>query len=154
MTGPALLLGLFFAGLSGYFRAEPGREVFSILVALAAWPVSVLAIFWAGRLLTRQGYFTKTLRALGFAHVVYIFDFLALIPPIAPIAIFITAVVSFLATWMAAAEAHETRGWRTFVLPLLGLAVIVLIPLVLGVMFGGVIIGVESVLERVGLVQP
>ena len=79
MTGPALLLGLLFAALSAYFRAEPGQEVFAVFVGMAVWPVSVLAIFWAGRLLTHKGYFTRTLRALGFAHVVYIFDLLALI---------------------------------------------------------------------------
>jgi hypothetical protein len=154
MTGPALLLGLFFAALSAYVRAEPGQEAFSVLVALADWPLSVLAIFWAGRLLTHKGYFTRTLRALGFAQVVYIFDLLALFPPVAPLAIFLTSVVAFLATWMAAAEAHETRGWRTFVLPILGLVVLITIPLALGALFGGAVIGLESILGRLGLAQP
>jgi hypothetical protein len=154
MTGPALLLGLFFAALSASFRAEPGQQGFFVLVGMAGWSVSVLAIFWAGRLLTHKGYFTRTLRGLGFAQVVFVFELLALIPAIAPLAIFLTSVLAFLATWMAAAEAHETRGWRTFVLPFLGFAVVIIIPLVLGAMFGGVVIGLESLLERLGLAQP
>jgi uncharacterized membrane protein YvlD (DUF360 family) len=154
MTGPALLLGLFFSGLSAYIRVETGRELIAVLAGAAAWLVSVLAIFWAGRLLTRKGYFTRTLRGLGFAHVVGILDLLDLIPALAPFAIFLTTVVTFLAVWMGAAEAHETRGWRTFALPFLGLAVMIIIPLVAAAMFGGAIIGLESLLERVGLVQP
>jgi uncharacterized membrane protein YvlD (DUF360 family) len=154
MTGPALLLGLFFAALSGYFRAEPGLELLSVLGSMLIWPVSVLAVFWAGRLLTHKGYFTRTLRGLGFAHVVYVFDLLALIPPIAPLALILTAILVFLATWMGAAEAHETRGWRTLVLPVLGMIVIILIPVVLTAMVGGLAIGLESIFARLGLVQP
>ena len=154
MTGPALLLGLFFAGISGYFRAEPGQELLSVLGSILIWPVSVLAIFWAGRLLTRKGYFTRTLRGLGFAQVVYVFDLLAFIPSIAPLALILTAILAFLATWMGAAEAHETRGWRTLLLPFLGMIVAVLIPVVLTAMVGGLAIGFESILARLGLVQP
>ena len=154
MTGPALLLGLFFAGLSGYFRAEPGQELFSVLGGMVIWPVSVLAVFLAGRLLTRKGNFTRTIRGLGFAHVVFIFDLLALIPPIAPLALILTTILAFLAMWMGAAEAHETRGWRTLMLPLLGMIVAVLIPLVLTAMLGGFVIGLESIFARLGLVRP
>jgi hypothetical protein len=154
MTGPALLLGLFFAALSGYFRAEPGLELLSVLVSIVIWPVSVLAVFWAGRLLTHKGYFTRTLRGLGFAQIVFVVDLLALVPPIAPLALILTAILSFLATWMGAAEAHETRGWRTFVLPLLSLIVTILIPVILIAMVGGLVIGLESILARLGLVQP
>jgi len=76
------------------------------------------------------------------------------VPAIAPLAVALTSLLAFLATWMAAAVAHETHGWRTFVLPVLGLLVIILIPLALTAMFGGAVIGVESVLEQLGLVQP
>ncbi len=154
MTGPALLIGLFFAALSGYFRADPGQELLGILGSVVIWPFYVLAIFWAGRLLTGKGTFTRTLRALGFAHFVYILDLLALIPPLAPLALFISALLAFLASWMGAAEAHETHGWRTFILPILGLAIIILVPLALTAMISGAVIGLESALARLGLVQP
>ena len=102
MTGPALLLGVGFSAISAYFRSDPGFELLSVFVGIFAWLLSVLAIFWAGRLLTRKGYFTRTMRGLGFAQTVHILDLLALIPPFAPIAVFLTSTVFFLATWMAA----------------------------------------------------
>jgi hypothetical protein len=154
LTGPALLLGFVFAGISGYFRAVPGQELLGVLETMLIWPVSVLAVYWAGRILTRKGYFTKTLRGLGFAHVAYVLDLLAFIPYMAPLAKFLAVLVSFLATWMAASEAHETRGWRTFVLPLISALIMILIPLVLTAMFAGAVVGLESILERLGLAQP
>ena len=84
----------------------------------------------------------------------FIFDLLALIPPIAPLALILTTILAFLAMWMGAAEAHETRGWRTLMLPLLGMIVAVLIPLVLTAMLGGFVIGLESIFARLGLVRP
>jgi hypothetical protein len=154
MMGPALLIGLFFSGLSGYLRADPGFELLSAVIGALVWPLTALAIFWAGRLLTRKGRFTRTLRALGFAHIVYVIEFLTFIPPVAPLAIFLTNIVAFLAAWMAAAEAHETRGWRTLILPLVGLLIIVAVPLALVAMMGGAVIGLQSILERLGLAQP
>ena len=154
MTGPALLLGFGFTALSAFLRANPGDELLDVLLSLLVWPLAVWGMFAAGRLLTRKGYFTRTMRGMGFAHVVLIFDILHLIPAIAPLVTFLTISVEFLATWMAAAEAHNTRGWRTFVLPFLGLLIIVLVPIVLGALTGSVVIGLEAVLEKIGLVQP
>ncbi len=154
MTGPALLLGVGFSAISAYLRADPGFELLSVFVGIFAWLLSVLAIFWAGRLLTRKGYFTRTMRGLGFAQTVNILDLLALIPPFAPIAVFLTSTVFFLATWMAAAEAHETYGWRAFILPFLGIVVMIIIPIAVIGLAGGLIIGLEAIFERIGLVQP
>ncbi|MDX1413262.1 MAG: phage holin family protein [Candidatus Promineifilaceae bacterium] len=154
MTGPALLLGFGFSMLSALLRADPGDILIDVLLEIALWPLAVWAMFAAGRLLTRKGYFTRTMRALGFAQVVHIFDLLLLIPAIAPLAVILTTIVGFLATWMGAAEAHETRGWRTFILPFLGLLIIILVPVVLVAMTEGVAIGLEAVLERLGLIQP
>ena len=154
MTGPALLLGVGFSAISAFLRADPGYELLSVFVGIFAWLLSVLAIFWAGRLLTRKGYFTRTMRGMGFAQSVHILDLLTLIPALGPIAVFLTSTVFFLATWMAAAEAHETHGWRSLILPLLGIVVIIMIPIAVIGLAGGMIIGLEAIFERIGLVQP
>ena len=154
LTGPALLLGFTLTTLSAFLRANPGEELQSVISALIAWPVAVWGMFAAGRILTRKGNFSRTLRGLGFASVMDIFDFLHLVPAIAPLATFLTIVVSFLATWMGVAEAHESRGWRTFVLPVLGLFIILLVPFLLEVLTGSVVIGMGAVLAKLGLVQP
>ena len=154
MTGPALLLGICFTALSAYLRAEAGFEILSAGLAVPIWLLAVWSIFAGGRLLTHKGNFTRTMRALGFAQVVQIFDLLAFIPTFAPLVVVLTTIVSFLAIWMGAAEAHETRGWRTFVLPFLGLLIVVLVPMALLALMGGAVIGFEALLERLGLVQP
>ncbi len=154
MTGPALLLGFVFTAMSAFLRANPGDELVAVLTALVTWPLAVWGMFAAGRLLTRKGHFTRTMRGLGFAQMVQIFDLLRLIPAIAPLVTVLTVTVAFLATWMAAAEAHDSRGWRTFVLPFLGLLIIILVPIVIGALTGSVVIGLDAVLEKLGLVQP
>jgi hypothetical protein len=83
--------------------------------------------------------------------VVHVFDLLALIPPLAPLAIVLTTLIGFLATWLAAAEAHETRGWRTLLLPVLGLIIIVLIPVLAAALVSGAAIGLEAIMSQLGL---
>lgn len=154
LNGPALLLGIVFSGITGYFRAQPGQEVAGIIVSILLWPLAVFFFYWAGRILTRKGFFSRTLRGLGFAHVVYILAFLGFIPGIAPLAKVLVVPVFFLATWMAAAEAYETRGWRTFVLPFIFVLLVVLTPIVLAALVGGFVISFESILDSLGLLQP
>lgn len=50
------------------------------------------------------------------AHVLYLLGFL---PVIGPLARFLAVVVSFFAIWVGAAAAHNLRGWRTLLLPVL-----------------------------------
>ncbi len=157
MTGPALLIGVIFTILSGIFREIEGTVedmVVSVVLSLLVWVVAVWAMYAAGRLLTRKGYFTRTFRGLGFAQVVHIFELLHLIPPLAPLATIVSITVGFLATWMGAAEAHDTRGWRTFVLPFLGLIIVILVPVFFLVLTGSAVFGVESILDRFGLLLP
>ncbi len=154
MTGPALLIGFFFAALSGYFRADDGQQLIAIIVTFVIWPFSVFVVYWTGQRLTHKGTFMRTFRALGFAQIVHICDFFLFIPLLAPITLTIVAVLSFLATWMAAAEAHETRGWRTIILPFLSFALILFIPLVVAALFSGAILGIGSVIEQLTGMQP
>lgn len=155
MLGPALLFGLGFSGLAAYFRNDALDAAFlTVLIAMGAWLIVVLAMFAAGRWLSGKGYFTRTLRGLGFAQVGQLFSLLALIPSLAPLAVILTFVVIFLADWMAAAEAHETRGWRTLVLPFLGLFVSVMIPIIVLTLLGSAVISLDAVFGQLGLRQP
>jgi len=156
MTGPAILLAIIFVaiGNAARARADFGEMAVGVSTGLLGWLLAALAIFIAGRLLTRKGYFTRTMRALGFAQVVHVFDLLVLLPPLAPLAIVLTTLLAFLATWLAAAEAHETRGWRTLLLPVLGLIVVVGLPILVAALLSGAAVGVEAVLEQLGLTQP
>ena len=64
------------------------------------------------------GSFSATLRGVGFAQTVYVLELLAIIPALSPVVRATTAILSFVATWIASVEAHELRGWRSVLLPL------------------------------------
>ena len=50
---------------------------------------------------------------------------LAFIPVVGPLARLISLVVAFFAVWLGAAEAHETKGWRTLVFPVVAVLVLI-----------------------------
>ena len=151
MTGPALLLGLFFSALGGYFRADASSSLVSLIARPVSWLIGVLAIYIAGRLLTRKGTFTQTLRGQGFAQVVHIIDLLALVPVLAPVALFLSTLLLFIASWMGAAVAHQTHGWRTLIFPVIMLIIIILIPVLVLLMLGSVVLSLDSILAQLGL---
>ena len=126
----------------------------TIPVVMVGWLFAVLLVSGTGRLLTRKGSYTRTLRALSFARATAILELLVFLPILGPIAYILGSLVAFVATWMGAAEAHETRGWRTIVLPFLALASFIIVPVLLLALIGGAVITVESVLGQLGLVRP
>lgn len=125
-----------------------------ILGAWLGWLIAVFFTYGAGKVLTRNGNYTRTMRAMGFAQVTSLFAVVSLLPVVGPLGQLIRVVVSFFAWWMAAAEAHDTRGWRTIALPVLSVAALLLVPLLIGVLFGSAALGVQSVLEQFGLAAP
>jgi hypothetical protein len=150
MTGPALLLALVMLTLASAVRHD-GFDLGLWLGDLGAWIVSVLALVVAGYLLTRHGYFTRTFRAVAFAQTVSILALLALIPGLDSAIGLLLLVVGFLATWMAAATAHGTRGWRTLLLPVVAYAVIVLAAVVFGILLAGAEFTIQGVLGSFGI---
>ena len=78
-------------------------------------------------------------------------DFLTLVPSLDSVISLLLWVVGFLATWMAAATAHGTRGWRTLLLPAVAYAVIVLGAVVFGVLLAGAEFTMQAVLGSLGI---
>ena len=157
MTGPALLLGL---GLLAVFTwAKYGRadglllSLLLILVSIAGWFIAVLGIHVAGRVLADKGSYTRTLRGLGFANVVTLIKMIGLIPALAPLAAPLGMVLSFIAIWMGAAAAHNARGWRSIILPILGVFFAILVPVLVQMMLSGALFSLESVLTQLGFVR-
>jgi uncharacterized membrane protein YvlD (DUF360 family) len=148
MTAPALLLG---PGLLVIYVLVRGESVAVVPMQVAIWFMGVLAVFAAGRLLADNGSYTRTLRGLGFANVVTLIEMIGLIPALAPLAAPLGALLSLVAIWMGAAMAHNARGWRSIILPILGVFFILAVPLLAQTMFGGAILGLESMLRQLGL---
>jgi uncharacterized membrane protein YvlD (DUF360 family) len=150
MTGPALLIALLAQII--YSVVRRGEVSFSgIAFAFGLWLLSVLVVFMAGRLLTRKGDFAHTFRTVGFAQSVHILGILALVPVLRPIVGLVLLVLGFLATWMAAATAHATRGWRTLLLPVVVYLVLTVGYVVFHVLLAGAQFTLDSVLGSLGI---
>ncbi len=149
MTGPALLIALVMLAVGSLFIVD-GLNLVDMGLRLVLWFVAVFVVYLAGRLLTRKGEFTKTFRAMGFAKAVGIVELLALVPGLDSLAHFLVVVLGFFAVWIGAAEAHETRGWRTLVFPVALALVFVVGTAVAGMLVQGAEFTVQSLVSALG----
>jgi hypothetical protein len=152
MTYPALLIVLLAALLRVLVGTGTSAQV-TWLAQVGASLVAILLVFAAGRLVGRKGDFTTTFRTVGFAHAVYMLGLLALIPALAPVVRLVVTVVSFFGVWMGAAEAHDLRGWRGLVFPLVFLLVVVVVAVAVAVLVAGAQFTLSTVAQELGLSQ-
>ena len=152
MTGPAVLIATVLTisisvGATGMF------SIARILIDLLFYFLSVAVVFSAAWTLPRRGTFTRTFRAMGFARVVGI---LALLEPLLPyqgvISLFML-VLGFLMTWLGVAVAHDVRGWRAFLLPVLALLVIAFGTVVAMLLLMGTGYTLNALLQDFGLIE-
>jgi uncharacterized membrane protein YvlD (DUF360 family) len=149
MTGPALLLVVLAALISSFVRLG----VFDIRDAaarLVGWLLAALVVYGAGHLLTHEGEFTRTFRALGFATTAHFVKLLAFAPVLGPVAQFTAMALFFVGSWLGAAEAHRTRGWRTVLLPIVAVGVALAVAVIAATLFRGASLAFSSVLQEVG----
>jgi hypothetical protein len=150
MTGPALLIMLVMVSLGSVAR-NGSVDLIRIAGDIGLWFVAVFILYLAGVALTRQGTFTKTFRAVGFAQSVYLVGILALVLSLAPLFRLLMLVLGFVATWLAASTAHEIRGWRTFLLPGVAFLILILGAVIIAVLFAGAEFTLQGVLYSLGL---
>ena len=150
MTGPALLIGLVSVLLTTFMRGNVYGGV-GLATALVFWLLAVALVFAAGWLLTRQGSFTKTFRAMGFGHAIYFLAVFTLLPVFGPAVNFAVMVWGFIAVWVGAATAHKTKGWRTLVLPLVVLLVYSLGTAIVAVLLAGAEFTFQALMAEFGL---
>jgi hypothetical protein len=150
MTGPALLLSLLGTLTMASLRA--GELDWTMIIGrYLLWFLLVLILFGAGRILGGKGSYTATLRTMGFAQGIYILDLLAFIPPISSLVRILVTILTFIATWLGVAEAHELKGWRAILIPIAAIAVIVLGMFIIGTVLEGFEFTVESLMVDFGL---
>ncbi len=153
MTGPGLLLGILFSALSAGIVLGGLREVaFAVAAGIAGWLVAPLAVYLVGHVLARRGYYTRTMRTLGFARVLIVIQLLVVVPDARGIVAVLYVLLEFLALWMASSEAHTYRGWRSLALPVLAVLLASIIPPLVVVLLTSGVIGIESALAMLGLV--
>ncbi len=151
MTGPAVLISLMSLAVavllspSGGSLAVYGERIVAALLG-------VLAIFGVAQVLGGKASYTATLRGVGFGSVFHLLNVPALYHPAAALARFLATVAIFLATWMAGAQAHDLRGWRTLVLPAAYIAVSLLSIYAIGVLLAGAQLSILSLAHELGLI--
>jgi len=151
MTGPALLIALAMLTLTSVARWNK-FDIMQLLADIGIWIVAVLVLTVAGYLLTKKGEFTRTLRAVGFAQSVYVLEILAFVPFLKSTVHALLLVYGLLAIWLAAATAHEVKGWRTLLLPVMAGLVMVVGFVVFGVLAAGAEFTIQGVLFSLGIV--
>jgi uncharacterized membrane protein YvlD (DUF360 family) len=151
MTGPSLLIAL--VTLAGASVARYGEfNLLRIGGAYLIWLLMVAIIFGAGYLLSRRGNYTSTLRSLGFAQIVTVLEVFSLFGPAQSAVHAVVFVVEILALWLAAATAHQLRGWRAALLPVIAVCVYVFGSILLSGLVAGAGYTLQALLHDVGLV--
>jgi hypothetical protein len=150
MTGPAALIGV--AGLALSAIALVGRpDAPTMAGRIVLWPIVALLLQITARLLLGKGTYTSTFRVMGFAYAGYLLILLSVVPVIGPLAKIIGFLLAFLGVWSGVAQAHDLRGWRTLLLPVLAVIVFAVVGVVLRALFLGAALTIESVLAELGL---
>jgi uncharacterized membrane protein YvlD (DUF360 family) len=150
MTGPALLIGTIGLALSTITTSGTVNG-WAIVARLVAWPLTVLLLQLAARVLGGKASYTKTFRVTGFAYFGYWLVALSPLPVIGPLFRAIGFILEFLGAWLGTAQAHELRGWRTLLLPVVLIVVVLMVSVVVTALLAGAVITVESLMTDFGL---
>jgi uncharacterized membrane protein YvlD (DUF360 family) len=149
MTAPALLIS-FVAQVLQSLNSQKSLDITNILVRYGVWFLAVLVLHLSVYFLRGREKFTATMRVAAFAQSAHVLELLGFLPLIGPLARFIALVVAFFGVWIGTATAHQLRGWRTLLLP-----VIYLLILVVGVVFlmsvlQGTAFAIDALLTNLG----
>jgi hypothetical protein len=87
----------------------------------------------------------------GFAYFGYWLTVLAVVPVVGPLLRTIGFILEFLGAWLGVAQAHELRGWRTLLLPVVLVVVVIAVSVIVTVLLAGAAITIDSLMSDVGL---
>ncbi len=152
MTAPALLISLLAQAIQSV-NALGKFDIVDILLRYMLWFVVVLFLFLAARLLRGKRHYTSTMRVAGFAQSAHILELLGFLPLIGPMMRFISLLLVLFGIWVGTAAAHELRGWRTFLLPVLYLGTFVVGLFFLFAVIQGTGFALNNLLIDLGLAQ-
>jgi hypothetical protein len=150
MIGPALLIGLL-AQILQSLNSERQLDIVNILVRYAVWFFAVLFVYLAGRLLRGKADYTATVRVAGFAQSAHILELLGFLPVVGSIARFVALLLGFFGVWIGSATAHELKGWRALILPVIYVVTLVVAIYFLVSVIEGTVLAFEELLADFGL---
>jgi len=122
-----------------------------IIGRLILWPLLTLIVTIAARLLGGKASYTVTFRVMSFAFAEYWLLLLSGLPVIGPFVRVSATILAFLGVWLGTAQAHQLRGWRALVLPVVYLIVLVMAGVLLRAVLAGGVITIELLFGELGL---
>jgi hypothetical protein len=152
MTSPALLITLISQTIQS-LNSQGQLDVADILLRFVLWRVTVLVLYLTTVLLRGKANYTTTLRVAGFAQTAHILELLAFLPVIGPLARFLAVILSFFGVWMGTAAANDFKGWRSLLLPVVYLVVIITSVVFLAAVIEGTVFTIDTLLQDIGI-QP
>jgi len=158
-TGQALLIFVLFGIASGIVDAFNGslpgapllKFFLDVLGTLLVWSLIILLATVAGRTLKGRGTFSRTFRAVGFAHVPEAITWLHIIPVAGPLFNIVGTVMLLVTTWLALQESLRISKWRALLIPLVALVIVILAFVVIDLVASGAALTVETILAQLGL---
>ena len=110
-----------------------------------------LVVHGAAHVVRGKGTFMNTFRVLGFAQMVSILQLLRLIPGLESAAAFAASLLAAFVIWLSLSEAHQVRGWRTVLLPVVYLSLFIVGTVVAISLLNGLGVALETLLSAFGL---
>ena len=95
--------------------------------------------------------FTSTLRVAGFAQSAHLLEIFGFLPVIGPAVRFLALLLAFFGVWIGVSTAHELRGWRTLLLPVIFIATTVITVVFLAGVIEGTTFAIDSLLQDFGI---
>jgi uncharacterized membrane protein YvlD (DUF360 family) len=150
LTGPALLISLVGVFINTLVNAG-ANPALTFAFRYGLWWLAALVIHGAAHVVRGKGTFMNTFRVLGFAQMVSLLQLLRLVPGLDSAAAFTTALLSLFVVWLGLSEAHQVRGWRTVLMPVLYLTLFVVGAALAITLLSGLSVAVETLLSAFGL---
>lgn len=150
LTAPALLISFLAQAVAAINNPRDVNFLLDVLVRFVLWVVAVGFLQATARLLRGKADFTITLRVVGFAQSAHVLELLSFLPVVGSFARFLGFVVAFFAVWVGTATAHELRGWRTLIFPVISTVVTVVAVVFLLSALQGTGLVLEGILEAFG----
>jgi uncharacterized membrane protein YvlD (DUF360 family) len=150
MTGPALIILLISQTLQS-LNWKGQIDIVDILARVGAWIVGVILMTMAASTLRGKGNFASTFRVAGFAQSAHVLEILGFLPVIGPLARIIAVLLTIIGVWFGTVVAHDLKGWRTILLPVIYIITSFIAVVFLLSALEGVTLTFEAILEFFGL---
>ncbi len=150
MTGPAVLTssaGVLIATLLNY----EGNLAAAFAIRYGLWLVSVAAMHAVARILRGKGTLMGSFRVLGFAQIVSLVELLRFIPALDAAAALAPNLLLLFAVWLGLSQAHRLRGWRTLLIPLSYLLLLLMGVVMIISLANGFSMALDTIMQRLNL---